>query len=240
MQGTTASESPLTVLVTGTSLFLRRHQHIFEALAPHFARVDYLSEPPFSHFDRAAYKLGSTFYRHAPRFVTSAVERLGAIHPYDARVFVARSLHLESQIAALANPPDLILHVFSMYCPLWARPSIPYAMILDYTEALASRNWPHWAPFASEASLQARLLCERRAYHNAAHLFPFGNGTRRSLIEDYGVDPAKITTIGSSGHCSEPHSGDRTFGSKRILFYCGNGPDFYRKGGDRVLAALRI
>jgi glycogen(starch) synthase len=113
-------------------------------------------------------------------------------------------------------------------------------MILDYTEALASRNWPHWAPFASEASLQARLLCERRAYHNAAHLFPFGNGTRRSLIEDYGVDPAKITVIGSSGHCSEAYSGDRTFGSKRILFYCGNGLDFYRKGGDCVLAALRI
>ena len=240
MQGTRAFESPQSVLVTGTSLFLRRHQHIFEALAPHFARVDYLSEPPFSRFDRGVYKLGAALYRHAPQLVTSAVERLGAIHPYDARVFVARSLQLESQIAGLANPPDLILHVFSMYCPLWARPSVPYAMILDYTEALASRNWPHWAPFASEASLHARLLCERRAYHNAAHLFPFGNGTRRSLIEDYGVDPAKITVIGSSGHCSEAYSGDRTFGSKRILFYCGNGPDFYRKGGDRVLAALRI
>lgn len=240
MESTIASGCPLSVLVTGTSLFLRRHQHIFEALAPHFARVDYLPAPPFSHFHRAAYKLGSALHRHAPRFVTSAIERLGAIHPYDARVFVARSLQLESQIAGLANPPDLILHVFSMYCPLWERPSIPYAMMLDYTEALASRNWSHWAPFASEASFHARLLCERRAYHNASHLFPFGNGTRRSLIEDYGVDPAKITVIGSSGHCSEPHFGDRTFGSKRILFYCGNGPDFYRKGGDRVLAALRI
>jgi glycogen synthase len=154
MQRTTAFESPLNVLVTGTSLFLRRHQHIFEALAPHFARVDYLPEPPFSQFDRAAYKLGSTFYRHAPRFVTSAVERLGAIHPYDARVFVARSLQLESQIARLPNAPDLILHVFGMYCPLWARPSIPYAMILDYTEALAYRNWREWAPFATERSLR--------------------------------------------------------------------------------------
>lgn len=240
MQGAASIESPLSVLVTGTSLFLRRHGHIFEALAPHFAHVDYLPERRVSHFRRAAYKVGSTLYRRAPRPVTSAIERLGAIHPWDARVFVARSLQMESQIASLPNAPDLILHVFSMYCPFWVRPNIPYAMLLDYTEALANRNWRDWAPFASEASLRARLLCEKRAYHNAVRLFPFGNGTRRSLIDDYGVDPAKITVIGSSGHLAEPYSGDRGFGSKRILFYCGNGPDFYRKGADRVLAAFRI
>jgi glycosyltransferase involved in cell wall biosynthesis len=170
----------------------------------------------------------------------SAIERLGPIHGWDARVFVARSLLLESQIARLPSVPDLIIHVFGMYCPFWRRPDIPYAMILDYTEALAHRNWPDWAPFSSESSLRTRLDCERRAYSNAVHLFPFGNGTRRSLIEDYGVDPGKITVIGSSGHFSEPYSGHRTFGSKRILFYRGDGPDFYRKGGDRVLAAFRI
>jgi hypothetical protein len=43
MQGTASIESPLSVLVTGTSLFLRRHGRIFEALAPHFAH-DYLPE----------------------------------------------------------------------------------------------------------------------------------------------------------------------------------------------------
>ena len=240
MDGTASFQSPLTVLVTGTSLFLRRHGHIFQALAPHFARVDYLPEHRISAFHRAAYKLGSALYRRAPRSVTSAIEQLGAIHPWDARVFIARSLQLESQIARLPNAPDLILHIFGMYCPFWAHPRIPYAMILDYTEALASRNWPDWAPFATETSLRARLLCERRAYHNALHLFSFGNGTRRSLIEDYGVDPGKITVIGSSGHFAEPYSDHRTFGSKRIFFYCGDGPDFYRKGGDRALAAFRM
>jgi glycogen(starch) synthase len=240
MQGSASGESPLRVLVTGTSLLLRRHRHIFEALAPHFAHVDYLPACRVSHFHRAAYKLGSIVYRRAPRSVTSLIERLGAMHPWDARVFVARSLQLESQIARLPDAPDLILHVFGMYCPLWARPSIPYAMILDYTEALAYRNWREWAPFATETSLRERLLCERRAYHNAVHLFPFGNRTRRSLIEDYGVAPAKITVIGSSGYFTDADSDQRTFGSKRILCYCGSGPDFYRKGGDRVLDAFRI
>jgi hypothetical protein len=120
MQGAASIESPLSVLVTGTSLFLRRHGHIFEALAQHFAQVDYLPERRVSHFRRAAYKVGSTLYRRAPRPVSSAIERLGAIHPWDARVFVARSLQMESQIASLPNAPDLILHVFGMYCPFWA------------------------------------------------------------------------------------------------------------------------
>jgi glycosyltransferase involved in cell wall biosynthesis len=240
MQGSSSPESALSVLVTGTSLFLRRHGHIFEALAPHFAQFEYLPERRLSHFDRAIYKLGSTLCRRAPRSVSSAIERLGAMHPYDARVFVARSLQLESQIAKLPKAPDLILHIFGMYCPLWTKPSIPYAMILDYTEALAYRNWRDWAPFASEESLRARLLCERRAYHNAVLLFPFGNATRRSLIEDYGVDPAKITVMGSAGYFTGSDTDLRTFGSKRILCYCGGGPDYYRKGGDRVLAAFRI
>jgi glycogen synthase len=240
MHGSASFESRLRVLVTGTSLFLRRHGHIFEALAPYFAHLDYLPERRVSRFRRAIYRVGSTLRRRAPRGVSSALERLGAMHPWDARVFVARSLELESQIASLPKAPDLILHIFGMFCPFWAAPTIPYAMMLDYTEALAYRNWRDWAPFASEASLRERLLCERRAYHNAVHLFPFGNATRRSLIEDYGVDSAKITVIGSAGYFAAPDSGDRSFGSKRILCYCASGAEFYRKGGDRVLAAFRI
>jgi glycogen synthase len=239
MQGSASFQSPLRVLVTGTSLLLRRHRHIFEVMAPHFAQIDYLPARPISNFHRAVFKLGSILCRRAPRSVISAIEKLGAVHPWDARVFVARSLRLESQIARLAYAPDFILHVFGMYCPSWARPSIPYAMILDYTEALAYRNWRDWAPFATEASFRARVICERRAYQNAVHLFPFGNATRRSLIEDYGVDPTKITVIGSSASITESDSGQHTFGSKRILCYCGSGTDFYRKGGDRVLAAFR-
>ncbi len=103
MDGATSAESPLNVLVTGTSLFLRRHGHIFEALAPHFAQVDYLSEPPVSRFRRAARKLGEILHRRAPRSLISAIERIGPIHGWDARVFVARSLRLESRDR---SPPE--------------------------------------------------------------------------------------------------------------------------------------
>lgn len=228
---------PLNVLVTGTPLFLRRHRDIFESLTQYFS-IDYLQEPAVSYARRAVYKAGSALHRHVPQALTAAAEWLLPIHPYDARVFIARSQALESRIARLPNAPDLIVHVFSMCCPSWAQPRIPYVMILDYTEALAYRNWRHWAPFASEASFSARLSCEKRAYQNAMHLFTFGKGTRQSLIEDYGVDPAHITVIRCSARFE--FSGEKTFGSKRILFYGANGSEFYRKGGDRVRDAFRL
>jgi len=238
MQENSSFESPLRVLVTGTPLFLRRYDHIFEALGPSF-RLTYLPVAPVPHVRRAVYKLGSVLHRRAPKALTAAIEQIGAIHPWDARVFISRSLELESQIARLPNAPDLIIHVFSMYCPTWERISIPYVMILDYTEVLAYRNWRDWAPFVTQASLSSRLDCEKRAYERAAHLFPFGKGTQQSLIEDYCIDPAKITRIGCSARFAG-YGGDKALGSKRILFYGGNGSEFYRKGGDLVLAAFRI
>jgi hypothetical protein len=87
---------PLNVLVTATPLFLRRHWDIFEGLAPYFG-VNYLAEPAVPYARRAAFKLGSFLHRHAPQAITAATEWLGSIHPYDARVFIARSQALESQ-----------------------------------------------------------------------------------------------------------------------------------------------
>jgi hypothetical protein len=152
----------LNVLVTGTTLFLARYKHIFEALTQYFARLDYLPEPPLGQLRRAIYKGGLILRRRAPRAFSAAIERLGPLHPWDARIFIARSLRLESQIARLPKAPDLIIHTFGMYCPFWKRPSIPYAMILDYTEALAHRNWHDWAPFATDSALRAHPLREAR------------------------------------------------------------------------------
>lgn len=61
------------------------------------------------------------------------------------------------------------------------------------------------------------------------------NLVKSSLVEDYRIKPDKITVVGSSGNVQEPYEGEKTFGSKQILF---NGSDFERKGGDLVLAAF--
>jgi glycogen(starch) synthase len=228
------------LLVTGAPLFLKRHRQLFDALAEHFPRLDRLAEPSLTFARRAVYKIRSTLYQRGAQRLLAAIERFVALTVWDARVFKARSLYMESQIVDLPSAPDLVIHVFGMSCPFWRRQTVPYVMILDYTASLARRHYPRWTPFVTAKAWRSWFDCERRAYSDAVHLFPFGNQTRRSLIEDYGIDPAKITVIGSSGHFSEPYAGDRAFGSKRILFYSEGGQEFYRKGGDRVLAAFRI
>ena len=154
-------------------------------------------------------------------------------------VYEKRSLDAERKILSLPKRPDLIFHLFGMYAPFWRCDSIPYVLALDFTEALARREWAPWAPFLNEKAWEAWWECERCAYRGAAHLFPFGQRTRQSLVEDYGVAPEKITVVGSGGHFDEFYSGEHRFGSKRILFY-GDRAAFGRKGGDLVMAAFQI
>jgi len=108
-------------------------------------------------------------------------------------------------------------------------------MYLDYTMALAKQNWADWAPFASPQTYQRWLACEQRTYQRANHVFCMSQLVKTSLVEDYSVPADKITVVGSSGNFEQLYDGDKSFGSQQILF---NGSDFFRKGGDRVLAAF--
>src|SRR5262249_478472 len=72
---------------------------------------------------------------------------------------------------------------------------------------------------------------------NAETLFTMGKATAAALVNDYGICPGKVMTIGSGGNFEKPFAGKRDFGSKLILFY---GSDFERKGGEIVIAAFPI
>jgi glycosyltransferase involved in cell wall biosynthesis len=157
--------------------------------------------------------------------------------PWDERLFVQRSQSTEARITAFRQLADCVLHVFGMYAPVWNRSDVPYTMVLDYTTHLARLRYPAWAPFSSRKAFEAWLACERRTYQKAVHLFPFGQQTKQSLVEHYGVDPHRVTVVGSSGQFRSPFQGEKSFGSQTILF---NGSDFFRKGGDRVLSAFQL
>jgi len=108
-------------------------------------------------------------------------------------------------------------------------------MYLDYTMALAQQNWYPWA-LNTKAELTDWLNCEQRSYQNAQHIFTMGSGVKTSLIKDYGIDPNRVTVIGSAGQFLAPYSGEKHIGSQQILF---NGSDFERKGGDLLVEAFR-
>lgn len=221
-----------TILVTGESLFLNRHQVLFKALSDHWDRLSFLprqSEWYEAPLPRIALK-GLLTLR------TGSLIRANAVFQKNRTAFVLKSRRAEQYIQQLNEKPDLVFQMFGTYSPCWKTGNIPYVIFLDYTTALAERNWSVWATFLSDHARQSWFECERLAYARATHIFSMSQVVKTSLISDYKIAEQKITVVGSSGDFQEPYTGKKTFGSQQILF---NGSDFERKGGDFVLAAFR-
>lgn len=219
------------LLVTSEAIFLERHQYLFEALADHF-EMQFLprqSEWYEAKVPRAALK-GWLTLRSGSR------SRANAIFQKNKLAFLMKSRRAEQAIQQLDAPPDLVFQMFGTYRPWWNVPQIPYVMYLDYTTALAEKNWSDWASFLDVQSRNAWFECEGSAYRQARHIFCMSSVVKDSLIQDYSISPQKIKVVGSSGDFQQTYAGEKAFGSQQILF---NGSDFERKGGDLVLAAFR-
>lgn len=222
-----------TVLVTGESLFLDRHQFLFKSLSHHVEQLHFSArqgEWYEAQLPRAALKSLLTLR-------TGSLSKANAVFQKNKTAFVLKSRRAERNIQQLHQLPDLVFQIFGTYSPMWNAGTVPYAMLLDYTTALAERNWSAWATFLSDRSRNAWFECERLAYSRAHQIFSMSQVVKISLIQDYGVPAHKITVVGSSGDFQEPYAGEKSLGSRQILF---NGSDFERKGGDLVLSAFRM
>lgn len=220
------------VLVTGESLFLDRHQFLFKALSEYFDSLEFL--PRKSEWYEA--KLPRIILKALYAIRVFSWSKANALFQKNQRAFISKSKSAEYEIEQLGYTPDLVFHMFATYKPFWNKSDIPYVLYLDYTVALAEKNWSSWAYFIDRREREAWLECERLAYERARHIFCMSNVVKNSLIKDYDIEPQKITAVGSSGDFLESYEGEKTFGSKQILF---NGSDFQRKGGDLVLAAFK-
>jgi glycogen synthase len=214
------------ILVTGEELFLNRHRLLFDSLSTYVEELEcmaigHLYEPQlFRRIMRLAYCISTG----------ASLDNSDGFFK-NAKAFATRSQRIERSIKKLKSKPDLVLHVFALCCPFWQDFSIPYAIYLDYTMALAARNHPPFAPFRSTQDLDDWIACERKAYQQAKYILTMSAVVKSSLIEDYQIDPQKITVVGSSGNCQQVE-GEKSFGTHRLLF---NGSDFDRKGGQLVL-----
>lgn len=216
------------LLITGDAIFINRYQNLFKSMSPYLEQVDYL---PLGSLEQNRQK--QKIKQLLPKFLLKPAEKL---FRKNQQTFIKKSLETEENIRKLAYSPDLVFHIFALYCPFWEKFDIPYVMFLDYNMALAAKNWSDWSPFNNQKELDFWLDCERQAYGKAHHLFPKSNIVKKSLIEDYGIPSEKITVVGASGNFPEPYQGEKSFGSKQILF---NGSDFERKGGNLLLAAFK-
>lgn len=220
------------ILVTGEPFFLERHQFLFKAMSAHFENIQFLP------------RSGELYEANIPRRIIKAYyamrtlswSKANALFQKNRQAFILKSRRAETQIRSLEYQPDLVFHVFSTYSPFWDKSDIPYVMYLDYTVALAEKNWPSWACFINPKERNSWLECERQVYQRAKHIFCMSHVVKKSLIKDYDIEDKKISVIGSSGDFQEPYDGEKKIGSKQILF---NGSDFQRKGGDLVVDAFK-
>lgn len=220
------------ILVTGKSDIIQRHHLLFKSLYTYVENFDYLAIANLSN-SKILRNFVKSIYRKLPFLPEVRASSLRK----NPQSFIEKSLRCEQKVQQLQYNPDLIFHLYGMFNPLWTKWDIPYVSYLDYTMALARKNWLPWAPFATENSFNTWIHCERQAYQNARHIFTKSNCVKSSLIKDYGVDSEKITVVYSSGQFLEPYQGEKKIGSKQIIF---NGSDFKRKGGDLVIGAFEI
>lgn len=116
-----------------------------------------------------------------------------------------------------------------------------YILCTDITPIQYDRMGKHYnhAPDRLPLLTAIKQRLNERMFQQAARLLPWSSWTADSMVEDYGVDRAKIEVLppGVDTMLWQPSEEVRDEGTPlRILFVGG---DFYRKGGEVLLAAFR-
>lgn len=115
-------------------------------------------------------------------------------------------------------------------------PGIPHFLYIDHTH-LANLQYSGFS--SRDLNRSSWIESERELYQDSTAIFVMSNHVRRSLIEDYDVDPKRCIMIGAGCNVS-PDGYDlanRKKSKKEILFV---GKQWERKGGPVLLEAFKF
>lgn len=147
-----------------------------------------------------------------------------------------------SQLAAshFANKQaDVILQVGVLFDAQWGAPQIPSVIYTDYTAVMAAKRPESGRVPFTEAENEAWIQLECEAFLRASAICTRSEVTRQSIIQDYGIEPEKVTSIGGGINFEElPPAIDRSQNEQPTALFIGK--DFYRKGGDILVKAFAI
>lgn len=111
---------------------------------------------------------------------------------------------------------------------------LPHFVYTDHTN-LANLTYPHQDRNRLFSSDWVQL--EQTIYQNASHIFTRSHNVTRSLVDQYGCDPHKVTCVyaGSNARFDLGPPQNDAYHNKNILFV---GVDWERKGGPDLVAAF--
>ncbi len=148
-----------------------------------------------------------------------------------------RSPHLERLVRrqtrelAERRPHAFSLQTQSMFDA--SVPGLPHFVYTDHTE-LANTYYPGFDPAQVDRGWVER---ERLIYENARVTFTMGGHVARSLVEHYGIDPARVLEVGAGGNVLPQPRRVSAAGDETVLFV---GREWERKGGPELAAAMAL
>jgi glycosyltransferase involved in cell wall biosynthesis len=130
--------------------------------------------------------------------------------------------------------PDAVLQAGVLFGP--GAPGRPYHLYVDHTRAIVERyegvpGLP--PPLPPDPAWRAR---EERVYRGATSIFSMSEFAARSLMRDYGVDPARVHVVGAGPNVAPGHPEPALAREPAILFV---GRSFVAKGGPELVEAFR-
>ncbi|HET6953717.1 MAG TPA: glycosyltransferase family 4 protein [Acidimicrobiales bacterium] len=155
---------------------------------------------------------------------------------WSRRGFEALTTRLAERLAALpAGAP--VLQVGTQTDPSRARPQRPVHCITDCTVVQALAAGEFSVSRASRRVQDEAVECQREVFDGCRRILVLSEWTRRSVIDDYGIDPDRVVAVGAGANLSDPLP--RTPDPLRpvVLFV---GRDWEQKGGPLLLDAFRL
>lgn len=170
--------------------------------------------------------LAQTFQSNRARWKERFYKNLPAFH--------LRSRQVRDFLKGWTGKADFCLQLGVMFDASGPIPSIIYT---DYTAALSARREEAGRSPFSPDQRRKWLKLERGAFEHAHHICTRSALVRRSVIDDYGIAPEKVSTVGGGVNFAElPEVPDRSGRNTCTVLFIGK--EFARKGGDLLLEAF--
>ncbi len=112
----------------------------------------------------------------------------------------------------------------------------PHCMLTDMTIPQAEREGMFEVGRMTRAQVQVAIAVQRRVLHSAAHIFVLTEWCRQSMIEDFELDPDKVTVVYAGANLKLPQGVTAKRADREMLFV---GIDWVRKGGPLLLEAFK-
>lgn len=110
--------------------------------------------------------------------------------------FAQRTARCARLVRQRQGEVDLVFQHGAMFAATQPGDPMPYVIYTDFTHKLSQREYPPIDVFPSDAARERWYAHERDTYRRAAAILTRSEHTRRSIVEDYGITPDKVTVIG--------------------------------------------